>query len=51
MALANHKTVFSGDRIGAMRLIMKASAQTLEVEGASVWLYNIERIKICCEEL
>jgi len=51
MELARRKTIAPRDLYAALREITKASACTLEIERASVWLYNDERSKIHCIDL
>jgi hypothetical protein len=46
MKLARRKTLNAGDLNGAIREITEAAAHTLEIERASVWLYNEDRSKM-----
>ncbi|MFQ4146127.1 PAS domain S-box protein [Chlorogloeopsis sp. ULAP02] len=49
--LAKSKTLQQGNLQAALREITEATAQTVEVERVSVWLYNSERSKIECVDL
>lgn len=51
MELAICQPLYSGDISAAFSEIIKTAAYTLEVERASVWLYNGERSKIHCVKL
>lgn len=44
--LTKHHTLFRGDFRSAIREITETSAQTLEVERVSVWLYSDDKTKI-----
>ncbi|WP_250121460.1 EAL domain-containing protein [Chroococcidiopsis sp. CCMEE 29] len=50
-ALAKRKILACSDLKASLREIIEASAQTLEVERACVWLHNKERSKMQCIDL
>lgn len=49
--LASRKTLVSGDLNAAMREITEVATETLDVERASIWMYNEERSSIICLDL
>ncbi|MGL5080633.1 MAG: GAF domain-containing protein [Microcoleaceae cyanobacterium] len=49
--LAKHPAVNQGDLETALQLITTVTARTLNVERASIWLYDPERISIHCQDL
>lgn len=49
--LAKHKTLDRGNLNASLREITQAATRTLEVERASVWLYNDEHSKLHCLDL
>ncbi len=49
--LARHKSLHQGNFTTALQDILAAAAHTLEVERASVWLYNADRSRIHCLDL
>jgi PAS domain S-box-containing protein len=51
MELATCQPLYSGDISAAFSEIIETAAQTLDVERASVWLYNGDRSKIHCVKL
>ncbi len=51
MDLAKSQPLYSGDISAAFSEITKTAVHTLEVERASVWLYNSDRSKIHCVKL
>jgi PAS domain S-box-containing protein len=51
MELAKCQPLYSGDISAAFSEIIETAAQTLDVERASVWLYNGDRSKIHCVKL
>ena len=51
LELTKHRTRTGGDLNLAIREISEVAARTLEVERASVWLYNEERTAIVCFDL
>ncbi|MFB2919542.1 MULTISPECIES: GAF domain-containing protein [Aerosakkonema] len=51
MELAKDKTINSGNLKTAIQKITEAAAKTLEIERASVWLYNSDRSRITCIDL
>lgn len=50
-ALAKHKTLEHDTLNASLKEITKAAARTLEVERASVWLFNNEHLKLHCINL
>jgi PAS domain S-box-containing protein len=51
LELAKCQPLYSGDISAAFSEITKTAAQTLDIERASVWLYNNDRSKIHCIKL
>ncbi len=51
MELAKCESLYSGDIAAAFCEITKTAAYTLDVERASIWLYNDDRSKIHCVKL
>lgn len=51
LELTKHRTRTGGDLYLAIQEITEVAAQTLEVERASVWLYNDEQTRIFCIDL
>lgn len=49
--LTHHKTLSQGNWQLAVAEITKVAAQTLEVERASVWLFDLEKMKLVCADL
>ncbi|MBW4552507.1 MAG: GAF domain-containing protein [Aphanocapsa sp. GSE-SYN-MK-11-07L] len=49
--LARHKSLHQGNFTTALEDILAATARTLEVERASVWLYSADRSRIDCLDL
>lgn len=51
MELVKHKIARSANIEAAIQEITEVAASTLEVQRASVWLYNQDRSRICCLDL
>ena len=51
MELARHDAVFRGDIPAALAAITEVVARTLDVARVSVWLFDSERVRICCADL
>ncbi|NEQ26463.1 MAG: GAF domain-containing protein, partial [Microcoleus sp. SIO2G3] len=51
LELAKCQPLYSGDISAAFSEITKTAAQTLDIERASVWLYNSDHSKIHCVKL
>ncbi|EIC30720.1 MULTISPECIES: ATP-binding protein [Methylomicrobium] len=44
-------SISSGDLYATLKIMTETSAATLEVERASIWLFNDDRTALCCADL
>lgn len=50
-ALSRHESLAQGDLLQAAQIFAETTAETLDIERVSIWLYNTERSQLTCLDL